>query len=64
MFSWDWFGDCDDRILGHPNSIDAMVKLDEDTILTGCEDGLVRAVGVHPNGILAIVGDHMDGGVS
>jgi WD40 repeat protein len=21
LFTWDWFGDCNDRIVGHPNSI-------------------------------------------
>jgi len=25
IFSWDWFGDCNDRIVGHPNSIDTMI---------------------------------------
>lgn len=25
VFKWDYFGDCKDRILGHPNSIDTMV---------------------------------------
>jgi len=57
IFSWDHFGDCNDRLLGHPNSIDAMIKYDEDTLITGAEDGLIRAVSVHPNEILAILGD-------
>jgi WD40 repeat protein len=60
LFSWDWFGDCNDRIVGHPNSIDCIVKFDEDTIITGCEDGLVRAVSILPNRILAIVSDPLD----
>lgn len=60
LFSWDWFGDCNDRIVGHPNSIQCMVKYDEDTVITGGEDGLLRVVSVLPNRILAIVGDAMD----
>ena len=56
LFTWDWFGDCDDRITGHPNSVDTMIKYDEDTLITGAEDGLVRAVSVHPNKIIAILG--------
>ena len=60
IFSWDWFGDCNDRIVGHPNSIECMVKYDEDTIITGGEDGLLRAVSVLPNRILAILGDPLD----
>ena len=57
MFSWDWFGDCNDRIVGHPNSIDTMIKYDEDTVITGSEDGLIRAVSVLPNKIIAILSD-------
>lgn len=60
IFSWDWFGDCNDRIVGHPNSIDTMIKYDEDTIITGSEDGLVRAVSVLPNKIIAILSDPTD----
>ena len=29
--------------------------MDEDTIITGCEDGLVRGIGVHPNKVLSVV---------
>lgn len=60
IFSWDWFGDCNDRIVGHPNSIECMVKYDENTVITGGEDGLLRAVSVLPNRIIAILGDPLD----
>ena len=60
IFSWDYFGDCNDRIVGHPGSIDSMVFYDEDTIITGCEDGLIRAVSVLPNKIISILGDPLD----
>lgn len=60
VFSWDWFGDCNDRIVGHPNSIDTMIKYDEDTVITGGEDGLIRAVSVLPNKIIAILSDPTD----
>ena len=60
IFSWDWFGDCNDRIIGHPNSIDCMIQFDEDTIVTGSEDGLIRAVSVLPNKIVAVLGDPVD----
>ena len=60
IFSWDYFGDCNDRIVGHPGSIDSMIFYDEDTIITGCEDGLVRAVSVLPNKIISILGDPLD----
>ena len=60
IFSWDFFGDCNDRIVGHPGSIDCMVKYDESTIITGCEDGLIRAVSVLPNKIISIISDPLD----
>lgn len=60
IFSWDFFGDCNDRIVGHPGSIDCMVKYDEDTVITGCEDGLIRAVSVLPNKIISIISDPLD----
>jgi WD40 repeat protein len=60
IFSWDWFGDSNDRLVGHPGAIDTMVKYDEDTIITGCEDGLIRALSVLPNKIISILGDPMD----
>lgn len=60
IFSWDWFGDCNDRIVGHPNSIDTMIKYDEGLIITGSEDGLIRAVSVLPNKIVSILGDAVD----
>jgi WD40 repeat protein len=60
IFSYDWFGDCNDRITGHPNSIDTMIKYDDDMVITGSEDGLIRAVSVLPNRICAILGDPLD----
>ena len=44
-----WYGDCKDRLTGHPYSVDSMVKLEEDLLLTGSEDGWVRVCGIHPN---------------
>ena len=62
IFTWDYFGDCNDRIVGHPGSIDTMIHYDDDIIITGCEDGLIRAVSVLPNKIIAILGDPLDSG--
>ncbi|KAI7850040.1 WD40-repeat-containing domain protein [Circinella umbellata] len=42
LWSWDYWGDYNDRIIGHPNSIDTICKLDEDTICTGSSDGIIR----------------------
>ncbi|KAG1148532.1 hypothetical protein G6F37_003487 [Rhizopus arrhizus] len=58
LWSWGDWGDYNDRIIGHPNSIDAICKLDEDTICTGSSDGIIRLVGILPNQFHGILGDH------
>ena len=47
-----------DRFPGHPASVDALCTLDEDTVLTGSSDGLIRVVQLFPHKLLGIVGDH------
>ncbi|KAF8513590.1 WD40 repeat-like protein [Hysterangium stoloniferum] len=54
------WGDCVDRIPGHPSSIDALCALTQDVILTGSSDGLVRAVQIFPTKFLGIIADHGD----
>ncbi|CEM05746.1 unnamed protein product [Vitrella brassicaformis CCMP3155] len=58
LFSWGDFGDLNDRLLGHPMSVDAMVKLDESTLLTGSSDGIIRIVSILPNRIIGVLGEH------
>jgi len=58
------WGDCVDRIPGHPHSIDALCGLpssypsSSSTILTGSSDGLIRAVQLLPTKLIGIVADH------
>ncbi|KAG6816790.1 WD repeat-containing protein jip5 [Tephrocybe sp. NHM501043] len=62
------WGDCVDRVPGHPHSIDALCNLPPDlagvdtasTILTGSSDGFVRAVQILPTKLLGVVADHGD----
>jgi len=62
------WGDCVDRIPGHPLSVDALCTLPSDlpgvdtqsTILTGSSDGLVRAVNILPTKLHGVVVDHGD----
>jgi WD40 repeat protein len=58
VWSWGTWGDVSDRFPGHPASIDCMLKVDEDTILTGSSDGLMRLVQIHPDKLLGALGDH------
>lgn len=58
------YGDCVDRIPGHPHSIDALCNIPshypnaQSTILTGSSDGLLRAVQLLPTKLLGVVADH------
>ncbi|CAM6097275.1 unnamed protein product [Calypogeia fissa] len=60
LYSWGHFADCSDRFVGHPNSVDALLKLDEDTIITGSSDGIIRVVSILPNKMIGVVGEHAD----
>ncbi|QHO15295.1 WD repeat-containing protein [Arachis hypogaea] len=43
LYSWGCFKDCSDRFVDlSPNSIDTMLKLDEDRIITGSENGIIK----------------------
>ena len=63
IFSWGDFGDISDRMLGHPASVDAMVAHSDDHVITGAADGLLRLVGVHPNKVFGVLGDHGEAGI-
>lgn len=58
VWSWGTWGDVSDRFPGHPASVDALLKIDEDTLLTGSSDGLLRVVSIHPDKLLGVLGDH------
>lgn len=58
IYRWDDEEEITDRITGHPESIDGMLKVDEDTICTGSDDGVLRVVQVMPNLFLGVVGMH------
>jgi WD40 repeat protein len=62
LFSWGVWGDVSDRFPGHPASIDALLKVDEDTLLTGSSDGMIRVVQIQPDKLIGILGDDHDGG--
>ncbi|PKA56342.1 Dynein assembly factor with WDR repeat domains 1 [Apostasia shenzhenica] len=60
LYSWGHFEDCSDRLLGHPMSVDALLKLDEDTLISGSEDGVIRLVGILPNRIIQPLAEHSE----
>ena len=61
VFSFGTWGDVSDRFPGHPQSIDALVKVDEDTLLTGSSDGLIRVVSILPDKFIGVLGDNHEG---
>ncbi|TIB15848.1 hypothetical protein E3P92_01546 [Wallemia ichthyophaga] len=52
------WGDCVDRIPGHPQSIDALVSLGQSILATGSSDGLIRVMSVLPTKFMGVIGDH------
>ncbi|KAK7467459.1 hypothetical protein VKT23_004512 [Stygiomarasmius scandens] len=60
------WGDCVDRIPGHPHSVDALCNIPDSlpnvdattTVLTGSSDGFMRAVAVFPTKLHGVVADH------
>jgi hypothetical protein len=60
LWSWGYWNDCSDRFPGHPESVDALVKFDEDTVITGSSDGLLRVLNILPNKLIGVLGAHAD----
>jgi WD repeat-containing protein 55 len=50
-----------ERFVGHPESIQSLVKVDEHTLLTGSSDGLIRIISLHPNKLVGVIGEHEEG---
>lgn len=60
LYSWGHFQDCSDRFLGHTQPVDALLKLDDDTVISGSNDGLIRLVGILPNRIIQPLAEHSE----
>ncbi|SAM01719.1 hypothetical protein [Absidia glauca] len=61
LYFWQWgeWTTVKDRWLGHPCSVDTLCQLDQDTLCTGGNDGLLRLVSVSPHyKFEGILGDH------
>ncbi|KAI8371535.1 carbonic anhydrase [Radiomyces spectabilis] len=60
LYTWEWgnWKRASDRWIGHPCSVDTMCKLDEQTICTGGNDGLLRLISLDPQQFQGVIGDH------
>jgi WD40 repeat protein len=55
VFTWDKWTDRSSVCSGHIESVDCIVPVDENTVITGCGDGIIRIVSILPNKILGVI---------
>jgi len=60
LFSKDQYGLHSDQFPGHPDGVNALLPITDNVLITGCEDGNVRAVHLYPHRFLGVVGHHED----
>lgn len=61
LYSWGFFKDCSDRFTAlSPNPVNALLKLDEERVITGTENGLISLVGILPNRIIQPIAEHSE----
>ena len=58
LYLYGKWEDMSNRYPGLPHSINVLLKVDEDTVLTGSSDGLIRVVQLLPNALLGVLGSH------
>ncbi|KAK5584813.1 hypothetical protein RB653_006430 [Dictyostelium firmibasis] len=46
------------KFAGHPQSVDALVKVNNNTFFSGSSDGIIRYIGLRPKKLLGVVGEH------
>lgn len=61
LYSWGFFKDCSDRFVDlSPNSVDALLKLDEERVIAASENGVISLVGILPNRIIQPIAEHSE----
>jgi len=60
LFSKDQYGLHSDQFPGHPDGVNALIPITDNVIITGCEDGNIRAVHLYPHRFLGVIGHHED----
>ncbi|XP_066999095.1 WD repeat-containing protein 55 homolog isoform X2 [Anabrus simplex] len=58
LFNWGEFGYHSDEFPGPKQAINMLIPITENIVITGCEDGLIRATHLFPHRHLGIVGQH------
>ena len=49
MFNWREFGHWSDRFPGHPGTINSILAVTDNVVITACEDGAIRALHLYPH---------------
>ncbi|XP_073525509.1 uncharacterized protein [Phyllobates terribilis] len=61
LYSWGFFQDCSDRFVDlSPNPIEVLLKLDEDRVITGSDNGIISLVSILPNKIVQPMAEHSE----
>lgn len=60
LFSKDQYGLHSDQFPGHPDGVNALIPITDNVVITGCEDGNIRAVHLYPHRFLGVIGHHED----
>eukprot|EP00096_Caligus_rogercresseyi_P010343 TRINITY_DN3732_c0_g1_i1.p1 TRINITY_DN3732_c0_g1~~TRINITY_DN3732_c0_g1_i1.p1 ORF type:complete len:475 (-),score=51.58 TRINITY_DN3732_c0_g1_i1:183-1490(-) len=58
LFGWGNFGLHEDQFPGHPDAINSLLAVTDSAVLTGCEDGTIRAVHLYPHRFFGVIGHH------
>ena len=58
LFSKNQYGLHSDQFPGHPDGVNCIVPVTDNVVMTGCEDGNIRAVHLYPHRFLGVVGHH------
>jgi WD40 repeat protein len=60
VYNYKEYGCSSDRIPGHVGTIDTICAYEGNVVLTGSEDGVIRALHVNPSRYLGVVGKHTE----
>ena len=58
IFDWNMFGYHSDGFNDHTSAINCMLAITDNIILTGCDDGKIRAVNLFPHRFIGVIGNH------
>ena len=58
IFDWKAFGYHSDAFGDHPSAINCMLPITDNIVITGSDDGKIRAINLFPHRFLGVVGHH------